>query len=114
MGFSILFNFFSRLIVYHQRKSCLLTLKKKEVRPHERIGLHVKILRVLYFPLYYSNLMERMNILHYGAERFVDEVSQSGSQGYPLLTSHTVEIDPRDEQDYTLERLEGEVRSLSY
>ena len=71
--------------MHHKRQSCLINLIKKEVKPRERISTPMAVLRVLYFPLYYHKLMERMNLIHYGVNKYINEVSTNAAYGYPLL-----------------------------
>ena len=74
----------------------------------------MKLLRVLYFPLYYHKLMERMNLMHYGVNRFTNEVVMSAQDCYPLLRSYHFEIDPREDRIYELHRMEKKLDHVFY
>jgi hypothetical protein len=50
---------------------------KKEVRPFERTTYAMKVLRFVYYPVYYYKLMERMNLMHYGINGYLDEMTIS-------------------------------------
>ncbi len=53
IGFSVLLNFFTRLIVHKKQQSCLINITKKEVKPWDRTSYAMAFLRVLYYPIYY-------------------------------------------------------------
>jgi len=57
-------------------------------------------LRMLYFPFYYHTLMERMNLMHYGINKYIEEVSKNAANYYPLLKNYNVIIDSRDSKTY--------------
>lgn len=67
----------------------------------------MKVLRLMYYPLYYHKLMERMNLLHYGVNKFTQEVSFNSQEAYPLLKTFEIMIDSRDDLSYDLKRLES-------
>ncbi|CDW86441.1 UNKNOWN [Stylonychia lemnae] len=114
IGFTIFFNFFSRLIVHKKQQSCLINLIKKEVKPFDRTSYAMALLRVLYFPFYYHTLMERMNLMHYGLNKYIDEVCENAAYGYPLLKNFSVIIDSREARSYELKRLENKLNLLRY
>jgi len=95
IGFGILFNFFSRIMVHKKEPACLLTLTRKEVYPWERTNNHIllRFAKMCYFPLSYHTLMERVNSMHFGVNRFTEEVGRTAQIGYPQLKSLRIEID---------------------
>lgn len=77
IGFTVLFNYFSRIMVHKKQRCCMVQLMKKEVRPFDRTTYAMKVLRVIYYPAYYYKLMERMNLMHYGVNRYLNDISSS-------------------------------------
>lgn len=70
--------------------------------PWERVSLPMKILRVLYYPVYYYQLMERMNLMQYSMNKFMDEFINNSSYAYPLLQTYNVLIDSREDKVYSI------------
>ena len=57
LGFSIILNFLSRLIVFNKQPCLVVNVLKKEVYPNDRTNLPMRVLRMLYFPKYYHKLL---------------------------------------------------------
>ena len=53
IGFSVLFNFFMRMVVYQKHYACLINVVKKEIKPFDRTSYPMAMLRVMYYPIYY-------------------------------------------------------------
>lgn len=87
---------------------------KKEVRPWDRTAYAMKILRVLYFPLYYHKLLERMNLMHYGVNRYLSELTHSVNESYPMIRSYQFEIDSRKDRHLEPKELEGMLQGLRF
>ena len=88
IGFAAILSHFIRVMVTNKEQSCLVNIIKKEIRPSERTTYAMKALRVMYYPAYYYKLMERMNLMHYGVNRYTDDLAQSVSKSYPLIKTH--------------------------
>ena len=86
------------MIVYWKKPAVMINLVKKEVRPWDRSSYPMKILRMVYFPLYYHKLLERMNLMHYGVNRYLTEFTKSANESYPMLKAYQFEIDARDDK----------------
>eukprot|EP00347_Sterkiella_histriomuscorum_P010839 403374727 len=114
IGFSIFFNFFTRMIVHHKQQSCVINLIKKEVKPFDRTSYAMAILRVLYFPLYYHKLLERMNLMHYGVNKYISEVSDNAALGYPMLRTFNLIIDSRESRTIEQSQIENMMQSIRY
>lgn len=100
--------------MHKKQQSCLINIIKKEVKPFDRTSYAMAILRVLYYPLYYHKLMERMNLMHYGLNKYISEVGVNAAHGYPLLKYFQVVIDSRDSKSYTLPQLESDLSTINY
>jgi len=55
----------------------------------------MRLLRRLYFPRYYHRLLQRLNVLHYGANDYMQGVSTQAAYGYPMLTVREGMLDSR-------------------
>lgn len=53
IGYSVLLNFFTRMLVHKKHQSCLINITKKEVKPWDRTSYAMAMLRVMYYPIYY-------------------------------------------------------------
>lgn len=51
---------------------------------------------MIYYPLYYHQLMERMNLLHCGLNGYVRQMVDAAREAYPLVKATEIEIDSRD------------------
>ena len=102
------------MFVYKKQQVCIINLIKKEVKPHERSPLPIRMLRIVYYPMYYHKLMERMNLLHYGVNKFLKEVVNNAKDCYPLLKTFEYTIDSREDQNYDLSRLESKLSKIMY
>lgn len=71
IGPTLLLNFMVRLVVYSKQPCLMLNLMRTPVHPRDRTPLPMRLLRRLYFPLYYHKLMQRLNVLHYGVNDFI-------------------------------------------
>ena len=69
----------------------------------------MRLLRRLYFPLYYHKLLQRLNLLHYGANDYFSAVSTQAAYGYPLLTVREREIDSRRVSHMEIAEVEREL-----
>jgi len=58
--------------------------------------------------------MERMNLLHYGVNKFLKEVVNNAKDCYPLLKTFEYTIDSREDQNYDLSRLESKLSKIMY
>jgi len=65
--------------------------------PWERTGPPAKILRIAMYPFTYHQLLERMNLLHYGVNSFTNAVLRNAEIAYPALKLWEVEIDTRED-----------------
>ena len=71
IGPTLLLNFMVRLVVYSKQPCLVLNILRSPVHPRDRTPLPMRLLRRLYFPLYYHKLMQRLNVLHYGVNDFI-------------------------------------------
>lgn len=58
--------------------------------------------------------MERMNLMHYGVNKYIEEVSVNAALGYPLLRNFQIIIDSRESKTIDLARLENELFQIRY
>ncbi len=112
LGYTLLLNFLSRLIVFTKRECVILNLLKREVYPRDRTNIPMQILRRFYYPLYYHKLMQRMNLVHYASNAYAREMTQGGSLSYPMLTQYEVVLDSREDRVVETEELEKKVKHI--
>lgn len=67
------------MVVDQKNQSCVINIIKKEVKPFDRTSYAMAILRFVYYPFYYHKLMERMNLMHYGLNKYIREVSENAA-----------------------------------
>jgi hypothetical protein len=75
-----------RLLVYNKQECTLINVLKREVHPRDRSNIPMRALRVLYFPMYYHKIMERLNLLHYSLNAYTREFARQAAYAYPMLT----------------------------
>ena len=98
IGFTLFLNFYCRQLVHKKQYCCLLNLVKKEVYPWDRRGLPMRLFRMVYYPVYYHRLLERMNIMHYGLNQYIDKVSWGVQEAYPWIKCEEVRVDAREDK----------------
>ena len=112
LGYTILLNFLTRLIVYSKQECVVVNFLKKRVLPSDRTNLPMQVLRRVYYPLYYHKLMQRMNLLHYSSNSYSSELTKNASLSYPMLTSYEIELDSREDRVIEWQKLESKVRHV--
>lgn len=114
LGYSIILQFFCRL-VYDQRSNFLiLNIQKRPIRPSDRRPLALKVLRIALRPDLFSDIMERVNVLHFGAQAWLEAVTEKLRLSYPMISYMRLLVDHRKDKIYSIDQLESELKTCFY
>lgn len=114
LGYSIILQFFCRL-VYDQRSNFLiLNIQKRPIRPSDRRPLALKVLRICLRPDLFSDIMERVNVVHFGAQAWLEAVTEKLRLSYPMISHMRLLVDHRKDKIYSIDQLEAELKTCFY
>lgn len=102
LGFSLILQFFSRL-VFHKKTNCLiLNVQKRPILPSDRRPLAMKILRWFLRPDLFSDILERVNVMHFGQQKYLLEITRKMRLSYPMLSFYNILVDHRKDKVYSI------------
>lgn len=74
----------------------------------------MKILRWNLRPDLFSEVLERVNVVHFGTYQYVMEITRRMRLSYPMLSYFNILVDHRHDKVYELGRLEDELKMCRY
>ena len=78
--------------------------------PSDRRPLAMKVLRWVLRPDLFSDILERVNVLHFGQQQYLLELTRKMRLSYPMLSYFNVLVDHRNDKVYELSKLENELK----
>jgi hypothetical protein len=107
-------NFFARLMFQTRHRCLVLNIQKKPILPRDRRPLALRIFRVVIRPDIFSDYLERVNILHFGTQAWLQAVTDKMRLSYPMVSYTNLEVDNRRDKAYYIEDLEAELSNCTY
>jgi len=74
----------------------------------------MKVLRWVLRPDLFSEVLERVNVLHFAQQKFLIELTKRLRLSYPMLSYFTVLVDHRQDKIYPIDKLETELSTCFY
>lgn len=87
LGFSILFNYFSRFHAHHQKPACVINFANRALLPWERDGntLLLRLGSMIVRPLTYHRNMERVDLFTLAQNAYTKQLLEASQLHYPQL-----------------------------
>lgn len=74
----------------------------------------MKVLRWMLRPDLFTDVLERVNVLHFGTNRWLKEMTKQLRLSYPMISYFNLWVDHRIDKVYELQTLERELRKCYY
>ena len=74
----------------------------------------MKLLRWILRPDLFSDVLERVNVLHFGTHVWVEDLSHKLRLSYPMISFINLYVDHRIDKVYELSRLETDLKLTEY
>lgn len=92
LGFSVIFNYFTRIHAHLQQPACLISFKPKVILPWERDGnpLALRLGNMIVRPLSYHKNMDRVDLFAMAQQAYQKKLMKSVHLHYPQMKAFTV------------------------
>ncbi len=114
IGFTLILQFFSRKVFFHKQNSLILNIQKRPINPSDRRPLAMKIFRWILRPDLFSDILERVNVTHFGIQKYLFEITSKMRLSYPMISYLNLIVDHRSDKIYKIENLEQELSNCLY
>ena len=74
----------------------------------------MKVLRWMLRPDLFSDVLERVNVMHFGTDAWLNTITEKLRLSYPMMSWVSLKVDHRKDKVYTIEELESELKSFKY
>ena len=74
----------------------------------------MKIFRWILRPDLFSDILERVNVTHFGIQKYLFEITSKMRLSYPMISFLNLIVDHRSDKIYKIENLEQELSNCLY
>lgn len=114
VGFTTIYNYFTRIAVNKDKPSYVLNFKHKRIYPWQQSKNHIlmRFMKRFYFPLTFNSLNYKINLCSHATKDYVSKIIQESSVSYPLIKPYEFELDGRELKIITIKQVEKMIMSV--
>lgn len=91
-----------------------MNVQKRPILPSDRRPFALKILRWVLRPDLFSDILERVNVLHFAQQQYLLELTNKMRLSYPMLSYFNILVDHRNDKVYEMNKLESQLKQCYY